>query len=101
MTSVEGTKNIASDHYTKVLENRPINDKLKHIQTDKEDLFRLRLDLAKANKSKPWEMQDLEAVLKYLKNNKSRDPLGNANELFKMNVSGKDLKLAILMLMKK
>ena len=101
VTSVEGVKNIASEHYTKVLENRPINDKLKHIQTDKEDLFRLRLDLAKANKSKPWEMQDLEAVLKYLKNNKSRDPLGNANELFKINVSGKDLKLAILMIMNK
>ena len=46
-------------------------------------------------------MQDLEAVLKYLKNNKSRDPLGNANELFKINVSGKDLKLAILMIMNK
>ena len=43
-------------------------------------------------------MEDLELVLKNLKNNKARDPLGNANELFKPKVAGSDLKLAILLL---
>ena len=44
-------------------------------------------------------MDELETVLNYLKTNKSRDFLGKVNELFKINVAGKDLKLAIMMLM--
>ena len=69
------------------------------MQLDKEELAKHRLDLAKANQSPPWTMKDLEKVLSYLKNNKSRDPLGNVNEIFKNNVAGADLKLAILLLM--
>ena len=45
-------------------------------------------------------MNDLDAVLKYLKNNKSRDPLGNINELFKPSVAGDDLKHGILLKIK-
>ena len=41
-------------------------------------------------------MVELEKVLKYLKKNKSRDPLGLANEIFRDEVAGKDLKCAIL-----
>ena len=41
-------------------------------------------------------MEDLEESLK---NNKSRDPIGNANEIFKTNVAGAELKLAMLLLM--
>ena len=44
-------------------------------------------------------MDDLTIVLKQLKNNKSRDPLGLANELFTPNHAGEDLKLAVLKLM--
>ena len=40
-------------------------------------------------------MEDIEKVLK----NKSRDPMGFANELFQSNVAGNDLKVAILQLM--
>ena len=46
-------------------------------------------------------MHDLEKVLKQLKMNKSRDPLGYCNELFSQEVAGDDLKLAILKLMNK
>ena len=38
-------------------------------------------------------------MLKQLKNNKSRDPLGLANELFKPTNAGSDLKKAMLLLM--
>ena len=38
----------------------------------------------------------MEKVLKQLKNNKSRDPLGYANEVFKPENAGCDLKLALL-----
>ena len=71
---------------------------LQHVQKDKEELSALRLDIAMNNKSPPWDMEDLDNVLKNLKNNKSRDPLGNANEIFKPKVVGDDLKLAILLL---
>ena len=43
-------------------------------------------------------MSDLEKVLKQLKNNKSRDPMGLANELFKPINAGEDLKIATLKL---
>ena len=95
VTSSEGIKNIATEHYGKILENRDIKDDLKDVQKDKEELFKHRLDLAKKNKTHPWDIQDLKEVLKYLKNNKSRDPQGNANEIFKSKVAGDDLKLAI------
>ena len=43
-------------------------------------------------------MKQLETVLKYLKKNKSRDPLGYANEIFHPDVAGEDLKESILLL---
>ena len=46
-------------------------------------------------------MQDLEAVLKKLKKQKCRDPYGLANDLFRPEVAGDDLKLAIINLMNK
>ena len=84
-----------------MLENRPIKEDLKQLQSDKEELFGHRLDIATENKSPDWTPEDLEQVLKNLKNNKSRDPLGNANELFKPALAGEDLKLAILLLVNK
>ena len=81
VTSTAGIANLATEHFKKVLENRAIKKDLKHMQIDKEELAEHRLELAKANKSPPWTMTDLEKVLSYLKNNKSRDPLGNVNEI--------------------
>ena len=52
--------------------------------------------------SKPWtwtwKMKDLNKVLRFLKNNKSRDPFGLCNELFKDGEAGEDLKCAVLKL---
>ena len=44
-------------------------------------------------------MDQLDEVLIYLKKNKSRDPLGYANELFRPEVAGCDLKLGLLKLL--
>ena len=74
---------------------------LVHIQKEKEQLCYKRLKDAKNNKMEPWTMDDLEAVLNQLKKNKSRDPLGYANEIFRPEVAGIDLKTAILNLMNK
>ena len=58
-----------------------------------------RLEHAKKNKTPPWEMEELLIVLKQLKNKKSRDPLGLANELFDPNTAVHDLLEAVLKLM--
>ena len=52
--------------------------------------------VAKKNKIPTWTMTQLETVLNYLKKNKSRGPLGYANELFHDDVAGNDLRIAIL-----
>ena len=80
------------------LRNRPMKEQLHDLRKDKEELCKLRLKLAGKKKTPPWSMKDLEVVLKYLKNDKSRDPYGYANELFKDNAAGSDLKLALLKL---
>ena len=50
-------------------------------------------------KTPEWTMMDLNTVMKQLKNNKLRDPLGLANELFKPLNAGEDLRTATLKLM--
>ena len=53
---------------------------------------------AQKNVTLDWTMQDLEVVIKQIKNKKSEGPLGLANELFKPEYAGQDLKLALLKL---
>jgi hypothetical protein len=78
------------------LRNRPIKDELEDLKEFKEDLFNIRLKLAKEKKSEPWKLKDVEAALKTLKKDKARDPNGWINELFKDGVSGRNLKLSLL-----
>ena len=82
--------------YTDRMRNRPMKEDLEDLKNIKEDLFKLRLKLARRKKSKPWTLEDLELVLKSLKNDKARDPNGWANELFKDGVAGRNLKLSLL-----
>ena len=46
-------------------------------------------------------MSDLEAALRDLKTNKSRDPEGLINEIFKKDIIGEDLKLSLLFMFNK
>ena len=60
--------------------------------------------MCKLNKSDPWEEDNLKEALKHLDKDKSRDPEGFANEIFKEDIAGTDLLKAVLMpmnLMKK
>ena len=57
------------------------------------------MEAAKNTKTDPWDITNLEIVLNNLKKNKSRDPNGLVNELFKKETAVDDLKLATLMLM--
>ena len=58
----------------------------------------MKLKLASKTKSKMWTMSDLEGALSSLKTNKSRDPDGLINEIFKKGVIGNDLKNSLLMM---
>ena len=101
ITNHEQLKHLYLKTYRQRLRNRPIKEKLQDIKEHKTELFEARLDLAKQNKSKPWEMVHLETALKGLKCNKARDPNSWVNELFKDGVLGQNLKLSILHMINK
>ena len=92
-------KEEALKHYSKVFEDRPIDESIKHIKKEREDLCMARLEKAKENKSIPWTIEDVESVLKSLKKKISKDPYGLPHELFLFSNAGKDLVLAITRLM--
>ena len=99
ITSPHLIENLALNTFSKRLQNRPIKQDLIHLKEIKEKLCKMRLKLATKNKTPPWRMEQLDTVLKELKRNKSRDPMGYAHELFHPTVAGNDLKTAILILM--
>ena len=101
LTSEDKIEEAAIKVYTKRLQNREIKDDLKHLKDAKEVLCEKLLKLAKTRKTPPWTLDDLEVVLKNLKKQKSRDPYGLANDIFRPEVAGDDLKLAISKLMNK
>ena len=91
----ELTKLLAKE-YKERLRTRPIRPDLGYLGQRKQRILQMKLKLASNRTSSPWTMSDLEAALKDLKNNKSRDPEGLVNELFKLNVIGDDLKKSLL-----
>ena len=99
VTNEENIQKVAVNVYKKRLENRPMKHELKHIKDAKEKLCQNILKIAGKNKTPPWTMKDLDKVLKILKKQKSRDPFGLANEIFRPEIAGDDLKIAILKLM--
>ena len=95
-TDHEELKHLYLETYKNRMRNRPIKEKLCDIKNMKNNLFNTRLILASENRSKDWELKDLEAALNSLKPNKSRDPHGWVNELFTNGVAGHNLKLSLL-----
>ena len=98
VTDPERIANIGLEVFKDRLKNRDIKEDLVELKDEKNELCKLRLKLAGNKKTPDWTMKQLETVLKYLKRNKSRDPFEYANEIFKEDVAGKDLKLALLKL---
>ena len=99
VTNEDMIKDMAVKAYKERLRNRPMKEGLEHIVEAKEKLADSLMEKAKLNKTPPWNQEDLQYVLDKLKNDKSRDPNGLANELFKEDAAGDDLKKAILSLM--
>ena len=90
---------VALEVYKERLEPNKIEEHLNSYAEDSNKLCETGLKLNKMNKTDPWSIEELEEALKDLGNNKSRDALEYANELFKEGVAGSDLKLATLILM--
>ena len=99
ITANEPLKKLYLSTYIHRLRPRLIREDLQDLLSFKHELWERRLELIKLNVSEPWAMEHLDRVIKSLKNNQTRDPLGMLNELFKPGVIGRDLKLAVLQLM--
>ena len=98
VTSKKALEQLSLNMYTERLKSHDMKESLKLHQVQQENMGDQRLQEAQDNVTPDWTMGDLEVVLQQLKNKKSRDPLGLANELFKPDNAGKDLKLALLKL---
>ena len=84
--------------YQKRLEQRPMKPELVDIFFLKEELWSRRLEELRIKKTAPWNLSELKIALKSLKNNKTADPHGMINELFKSSCGGSDLEESLLLL---
>ena len=89
-------KKLYMDTYKERLRSREMKPELADIYCLKSELWDLKLKELEETKTSKWTIEDLDRVLKDLKTNKTRDPHGFINELFKPGVLGDDLKLAML-----
>ena len=74
-----------------VVKERPIRNKV----------FKMKLNIASKKKAKPFQMTDLEVVLKAIPTNKARDPEGLCRIKFKNSIIGSNLKESLLILFNK
>ena len=101
ITNPKEKRKVTLEHFQNRMRKRDIKDDTKEVDDLNTKLFNKRLYLAKLNKSPPFEIKELEKVLKSLKPGKSKDPDDYICELFKDGVIGIDLKISILMMMNK
>ena len=99
VTTDKAIENRVLEVYSERLAPNEIRKDLKSYEKLVNKLCEARLKQTETNKTEAWTMGDLEEAVKHLDNNKSRDAHGLANELFKEEVAGTDLKLAVLKLM--
>ena len=83
------------------LRDRPIKSEYENIKSLTDELCRLKLEKTANIKTDEWKIEDLDKALRQLKKNKSRDPMGLANEIFRPEVAGHDLKESLLTMFNK
>ena len=91
-------KKLYLQHYVQRLEHRKIKEDYVDNYDKRVKLWQLRYESLKRIVSPNWSIKELRRTLKSLKNNKTRDPSGLLNELFKSPLIGHDLEDAILKL---
>ena len=96
ITNHIGLKHLYLETYVNRLRNRPIREDFAEVKELKQLLFKLRMEICKTQKTEPWDMADLETVIKDLKRNKAKDPNGWPNDIFMQEIAGENLKMSIL-----
>ena len=99
VTRSNAIEKLTMEMYSERLKALNIKEDLKLHQLQQENLCEKRLKETQANKTPLWTKEDIDEVLKELKNNKSRDPMALAIDLFKPDNAGADLKTAVRKLM--
>ena len=99
ITSSRALKKLYLDTYINRLSPNPEEIEMEELNSLKEQLWIYRQKQLKQKKSRPWTMEELEKALSDLKSNKTRDPHGLLNEIFKKNFAGQNLKEGLLNLM--
>ena len=94
-------KQLLAKEYKFRLRARPSRPDLNNLKNRKKKIFQFKLKIASENKSRLWTQSDLDEALKSLKTNRSRDPEGMVNEIFKQKVVGSDLKSSLLIMFNK
>ena len=99
LTTQEAIEARALEVYSERLQPNPTKEHLKSLEETTNKLCDIRLKLLKSTQTEPWTLDDLSQAVKDLSRGNARDALGHANELFKDEVAGTDLKLATLTFM--
>ena len=92
-------KTLLAKEYRERLRPRPMRPDMRHLMRTKKRIFQMKMKLAASKKSSDWSLKNLAVALSKLKNNKSRDFEGLANEIFKENVIGTNLKKCLLIML--
>ena len=92
VTTSKALGNLTVEMFSERLKSHTIKSNLKMHQLQKERLCESRMREAQNNTTPDWTSDNMELALKQLKNNKSRDPLGFANEVFIQENACVDLK---------
>ena len=98
ITSHAALKDLYLNTYKNRLRHREMKNEYLDIFFLKSELWKSRIENMRKIKTPPWDMKQLEVVLNSLKKNKSMDPNGMVNEVFKNEYLGSDLKEALLTL---
>ena len=98
ITNPKEKQKVILEHFTHRMRKRPVKQEVMEILNKSEELFRKRVENAKTVKNCPFEMKELEDMLKCMKLGKSRDPENLVRDIFKEGVIGSDLKMSILMM---
>ena len=99
ITDPSGLKQLYMETFTYRLRERPAKESYSELSELQESLLRKRLLISRLRKTPQWTEKDVIAVMKALKTNKSKDPHGMINELFKLPNAGADLIKSITVLM--
>ena len=88
-----------SETYTERLSHRKMISRYEDVFHLKNQLWDMRFNKCIEIKTENWNRKNLISVLKSLKNNKARDPIGMVKDIFKPRIIGEDLELSTLDLM--